>query len=81
VVTSEYTLTFEESISEFEMLLICRLGTDFSYNEDFTFCTVESDLTTREFLTEIAQLTDVENIGLIKHIITLEPDWLNYHAQ
>ncbi len=80
LVTSEYTLTFEDPISEFEMLLICKLGVDFSYNEDLTVCTVESEMSTREFLKEIAELTDVENIGLIQHLVTLEPDWLNYNS-
>lgn len=62
------------------MLLLCKLGTDFSHNEDFTVCTIESEMSTREFLKEIAELTDVENIGLIQHLVTLEPDWLNYHS-
>lgn len=80
MVTSEYKVTFQDPISEFEMLLICRLGTDFSYNEDFTVCTVESDMGTRDFLREISEITDVENIGLIQLLVTLEPDWLLYNS-
>jgi hypothetical protein len=80
LVTSEYTITFTDSISEFEMLLLCKLGDDFSYNEDYTVCTIESLMGEREFIREIADLVDVENIGLIQHLVTMEPDWLNFKS-
>ncbi len=80
MVTSEYTITFTDSISEFEMLLLCKLGDDFSYNEDYTVCTIESLMGEREFIREIADLVDVENIGLIQHLVTMEPDWLNFKS-
>jgi hypothetical protein len=34
----------------------------------------------REFIREIADLVDVENIGLIQHLVTMEPDWLNFKS-
>ena len=80
MVTSEYTLTFTDPISEFEMLLLCKLGDDFSYNEDFTVCTIETSMTEREFLKEVSEITVVENIGLIQHLVTMEPDWLTYNS-
>jgi hypothetical protein len=80
LVTSEYTITFTDPISEFEMLLLCELGDDFSYNTDFTVCTVETSMGQREFLQAISELIQVENIGLIQHLVTMEPDWLNYNS-
>jgi hypothetical protein len=80
LVTSEYTLIFTDPISEFEMLLLCKLGDDFSYNEDYTVCTIETLMGEREFLREISELTDVENIGLIQHLVTMEPDWLKFNS-
>jgi hypothetical protein len=80
LVTSEYTLTFTDPISEFEMLLLCKLGDDFSYNKDFTVCTIETPMSEREFLKEVSEITVVENIGLIQHLVTMEPDWLTYNS-
>ncbi len=80
MVTSEYTLTFTDPISEFEMLLLCKLGDDFSYNEDFTVCTIETPMSERDFLKEVSEITVVENIGLIQHLVTMEPDWLTYNS-
>ncbi len=80
MVTSEYTITFTDPISEFEMLLLCKLGDDFSYNEELTVCTVETLMGQREFLQAISELIQVENIGLIQHLVTMEPDWLNYNS-
>lgn len=80
MVTSEYTITFTDPLSEFEILLLGKLGDDFSYNEDYTVCTIESLMGEREFIREIAQLIDVENIGLIQHLVTMEPDWLNFNS-
>ena len=64
MVTSEYTITFTDSISEFEMLLLCKLGDDFSYNEDYTVCTIESLMGEREFIREIADLVDGADVHL-----------------
>lgn len=79
MVTSEYTVTFKEAIGEFHLMLIGKLGSDFAIAPSFQSIVVESDLDERDFLHLLAELVDVEKIGLIEHKRTLEPDWIGFN--
>ncbi len=81
MVTSEYTVTFREDIGEFHLMLIGKLGTDFAISPNLRSLVIESDLDEREFLHLLSELVDVEQIGLIEHKRTLEPDWLSFKLE
>ncbi len=81
MVTSEYTITFKEELGEFHLMLIGKLGTDFALNPNLRSVIVESDLDERDFLHLLSELVDVEQIGLIEHKRTLEPDWLSFNME
>ncbi len=62
-------------------MLIGKLGTDFAISPNLRSLVIESDLDEREFLHLLSELVDVEQIGLIEHKRTLEPDWLSFKLE
>lgn len=81
MVTSEYQITFKQPESEFALYLIGEQCDSYFINKEHTYLAVENDLDERSFLELLAENVKVRNIGLIKHIRTLEPDWLGFEME
>jgi len=75
LVTSEYVVYFKEPISEFSMFVLTAACDGSIISKNLKSVMVETDMTEREFLAMLAEYVEVENIGYIKAIRTLEPDW------